>query len=154
MTDPLSAAASIIGIVVPALHATRLLFDDIQNIAEAPKAVASLEEDLRSVQLALQALKAVDSPDWEQLGQEVVDESKFTITTCTSACDQFKNDLRHWTKHSDNGKLSWRDRANVGFFKQQRIKSLSGKLQACKMTINTTVNIATLYALISFSMVL
>jgi hypothetical protein len=41
--------------------------------------------------------------------------------------------------------MSWRDRANVGFFKQQRIKSLSDQLQNCKMTVNAVVSIATLY---------
>jgi hypothetical protein len=106
MADPVGAATSIVGLSVPAWQATRLLLDDIQNIIDAPKAIASLEEDLRSVQLALQALKAVDSRVWEPLGQEVVDSSKFAITSCASACDQFKNDLRHWTKHSDGGKLS------------------------------------------------
>jgi hypothetical protein len=151
MADPLSAAASVVGIVVPALHATRLLLDDIQSIVEAPNAVASLEQDLRYVGLALQALKAIHSSDWELLGQEVVDESRHTISTCAKACDKFKNDLSQWTKHSDDGKLSWRDRANVGFFKQQRIKSLSEKLQACTVMINTTASIANLYALFSFS---
>lgn len=145
MTDPLSAAASVVGLAVPALHGTRLLLDDIQNIVDAPKAVASLKEDLLSVDLAIEALKAVQSSEWESLGQDVAKESKFAVTTCTTACDTFRNDLRRWTKHSENGKMSWRDRASVGFFKQHRIKSLSEQLQNCKITVNAAVSIATLY---------
>jgi len=145
MADPLSTAANIVGVAIPALRAMRLLLDDIQNIVDAPKAVASLKEDLRSLEVALETLKAVQSPDWESLGQEVVEESKLAISTCAKACDEFKNDLSRWTRHSNNGKFSWHDRANVGFFKQQRMKSLSRKLQTCQIMINTTVNIATLY---------
>lgn len=144
MAEPLSTAATVVGIAVPALHGTRLLLDDIQKIVDAPKAVATLKEDLRSVDMALEALKAVHRSEWESLGQEVVGESKFAITTCTKACDTFRNDLQRWTRHSDDGKLSWRDRANVGFFKQERIKSLSEQLQNCKITVNTTVSVATL----------
>jgi Fungal N-terminal domain of STAND proteins len=146
MADPLSAAASVVGIAVPALHGTRLLLDDIQNIVDAPKAVASLKEDLLSVDMAIEALKAVQSSEWESLGQDVVKESKFAVSTCATVCDTFRNDLQRWTKHSENGKISWRDRANVGFFKQQRIKSLSEQLQNCKITVNAAVGIATLYA--------
>ena len=34
MADPLSITASIVGIVGPALHATRLLLEDLQQLKE------------------------------------------------------------------------------------------------------------------------
>ena len=145
MADPLSTAANVVGVTVPALYCARLLLDDIQNIVDAPKAVATLKEDLRAVDMALEALKAVHNSELESLGQKVVEESKFAISTCAKACDTFRNDLQHWTRHSEDGKLAWRDRANVGFFKQQRIKSLCQQLQNCKITVGTTVSVATLY---------
>ena len=144
MADPLSVAASVVSLAIPALHGIRLL-RDIQNIIDAPKAVVGLKEDLLSVDMAIEALKALKSSEWESLGQDVAKESKYTISICTSACDMFRNDLQRWIKHSEDGKLSWRDRANVGFFQQQRIKSLSKQLQNCKITISVVVNIATLY---------
>jgi Fungal N-terminal domain of STAND proteins len=144
MADPLSAAASIVGLTVPALHGVRLLLDDIQNIVDAPKAVASLKEDLLSVDMAIEALKALQSSEWELLGQDVTKESKFAVSTCTLACDRFRNDLQRWTKHSEDGKMSWQDRANVGFFRQHKIKSLSEQLQNCKITVNGAVGMATL----------
>lgn len=146
MADPLSATASVVSIALPALHGMRLLLDDIQKIVDAPKAVATLKEDLRSVDTVLEALKVVDSSEWESLGQEVVDGSEFAISTCAKACDTFRNDLKSWTKHSKNGNLSWRDRANVGFLKQQRMKSLCEQLQNCKIVIGTTVSVATLHS--------
>jgi hypothetical protein len=147
MAEPLSVAASIVGVTVPALHGTRLLLDDLQGIFDAPKSVESLKKDLRSVDLALKSLQAVHDSEWKSLGGTVADESKVAISSCTRACDTFRADLQGWTRHSEEGKLSWQDRANVGFFKQRQIKSTSEQLQTCKLTINLVVGIATLYIL-------
>jgi hypothetical protein len=59
MAEPLSVAASIVGVTVPVLHGTRLLLDDLQEIIDVPKSVESLKEDLCSVDLALKSLQAV-----------------------------------------------------------------------------------------------
>ncbi len=144
MADPLSVAASIAGVSVPALHGTRLLLDDLQGIIDAPKSVESLKEDLRSVDMALKSLEAINDSEWKSLGGRVADEAKIAISTCTRTCDMFRADLKRWTRHSEEGKLSWQDRANVGFFKQRQIKSTSDQLQTCKLTINSVVGIATL----------
>jgi hypothetical protein len=145
MADPLSVAASIVGVAVPALHGTRLLLDDLQSIIDAPQSVESLKEDLRSVDMALQSLQAIGDPEWKSLGGTVANQSKVAISTCKRVCDKFRADLQHWTRHSGEGQLSWQDRANVGFFKQRRIKSTSEQLQNCKLTLNSVVSIATLY---------
>ncbi|KAK8093422.1 hypothetical protein PG997_000107 [Apiospora hydei] len=39
MADPLSVAASVVGITVPALHAIRLLLNDLQELRDAPSTV-------------------------------------------------------------------------------------------------------------------
>ena len=129
MADPLGIGAGVVGIIVPALHGTRLLLDDLRCIIDAPKAIETLKEDLCSVEMALTSLQAVKDVEWELLGNTVVEQSKATINTCTKACDMFRADLQRWTKHSDEGKLSWQDRANVGFFKQRRIKAISDQLK-------------------------
>ncbi len=49
MADPLSIGASVVGVIVPALHGMRLLLDDLEKIKDAPKAVKRLEADVRSV---------------------------------------------------------------------------------------------------------
>jgi hypothetical protein len=149
MTDPLSVAASVVGITVPALHGIRHLLDDLQSIIDAPKAVEALKEDLRSVDMALESLQAVKDPEWKSLGGAIVEQSKATISTCARACDMFHADLRRWIGHSGEGRLSWKDRANVGFFKQRRIKAISDQLQICKNSINSVVGIAILCVVLS-----
>ena len=145
MADPLSITAGVIGITSTALHGIRLLLDDLQNLKDAPKTVKRLLEDLRSVETALTALKAVDSREWGDLGEIIAEELKTTISTGTKACELFRVELERWTKHSQDGKLGelW-DRARVGFFKKSGIRAVSEQLQNCKNSINCTVGTANL----------
>lgn len=119
MADPLSIRAGVIVIIVPALHGSRLLLDDLRRIIDAPKALEMLKTHLSSVEMALTSLRAVNDVEWELLGDPVVKQSKAAIQSCTTACELFHTDLQRWTKHSDEKKLSWKDRANVGFLKQR-----------------------------------
>ena len=144
MGDPLSVAGAAIGIAVPVFHATRLLLDDVQNIVDAPKAIASLRDDLQSVDTAMKALKVIPAEQLESLGLEVVNESNSAITACDRSCEMFRADLQCWAKNLGGGKLRLRDRVNIGFFKKQRIVSLSGQLQNCKMTLSTAASVANL----------
>lgn len=144
MADPLSIAASVVGVAVPALHGTRLLLDELQKLKDAPKTVRRLEEDGHAVKLALTTLQSVEDREWQLLGTTIAMESKTMISTCTKACEQFRANLQHWTRHSEDGKLAMKDRANVGFLKQGQIKEMSEQLQNCKITINSIVSIAIL----------
>jgi hypothetical protein len=145
MSDPLSIAASVVGITVAALHGTRLLLDDLQQLKGAPKTVKRLVEDVHSVDTALKLVQGVDDREWELLGASLAELLKTTISSCEQACDLFRTDLQRWTRHSEDGKLAWKDRANVGFFKQAQIKAMSEQLSNCRLTITSVVSIANLY---------
>jgi len=144
MPDPLSITASVVGIVVPALHGTRLLLEDLQQLKDAPKTVKRLTDDVYSLYTTLELLRGVKDGDWKSLGQSVAEQSKATISSCTQACSLFRTDLQKWTRHSEDGKLTWLDRANVGFFKKDQAKAMSEQLQGCKLAINLIVGVATL----------
>ena len=142
--DGVSAAAAIVGLAVPAAHATRILIDDINNIVKAPEAITSLVQDLESLEKALAVLDAVPPADLDLLGPDVVTEIKSALELCKKGCEKFRGDLRRWTKHLDDGKLSWLEKVKVGFFKQKRIGALSSQLQNWKTTIGQVANVATL----------
>jgi hypothetical protein len=144
MADPLSITASIVGITVPALHGTRLLLHDLQQLKDAPKTIKRLTDDVHSVHSALQLLRGVEDGDWKSLGKSVAQQSEATISSCTQACNLFRADLQKWTRHSVDGKLARQDRANVGFFKKDQVKAMSEQLQSCKLAINLIVGVATL----------
>ncbi|KAF2132450.1 hypothetical protein P153DRAFT_421381 [Dothidotthia symphoricarpi CBS 119687] len=151
MSDPLSVAAGVVGLTVPALHGTRLLLDDLQKIKDAPEMVQRLKGDVGAIDLALASLRAVKEHEWESLGTTVAEDVKTTISTCTRACDAFRADLQHWTRHSAGGKLTLQDRTKVGFWKQAEIRTISEQLQNCKITVTSVVSIATLYSSIRHS---
>ncbi|KAF2709645.1 hypothetical protein K504DRAFT_491094 [Pleomassaria siparia CBS 279.74] len=146
MTDPLSIAAGVVGITVPALHGIRLLLEDLEQVRNAPKTVKRLLEDVQSVDTSLQLLQRIEEREWDHLGASVADGSKTTISSCTQACYLFRTNLQRWTRHSEDGKLAWQDRTSVGFFKKGQIKAMSEQLQNCKLSINSVVGIATLYS--------
>lgn len=145
MADPLSIAASMVGVTVPALEGTRLLINILDQIKDAPKTVTRLSEDVRSVDTALSLLQGVEDQDWKSLGITVAEKSKTAISNYQKACDLFTADLRQWTRHSEDGRLTWQDRANIGFWKKAQVKAMSDQLQNCKLSINSVVSIAILY---------
>jgi len=79
MADPLSITASAVGIIVPALHGTRLLLEDLQQLKDAPKTVKRLVED---VDTALKLLQSVEEREWGLLGAGIAEQSETTINSC------------------------------------------------------------------------
>lgn len=144
--EALGVAASVVGVVGPALHGVRLLVDDIQKIADAPEVVASLKNELLAVGTALESLKAVSDSQWKSLGDTVVAQAETAMTSCALSCDKLRTALGRWTRHSDDrsGKLSWRDRATIGFFKESQLKSMTEQVEKCKTTLTWVASVATL----------
>ncbi|KAK4148825.1 hypothetical protein C8A00DRAFT_19405 [Chaetomidium leptoderma] len=142
--DPLSVTAAVVGITAPAAHCIHLLLGGLQKIVDAPETLKSLKNDLLSVDQALTSLQAISDQQWKALGEMVVIQPKTATTSCKESCDRFRIALSRWTRHSEDGKLSLRDRAMVGFIKQGYVKSMTEQLQYCKLTLASIVSIATL----------
>lgn len=144
MADPLSITTGVVGIVVPALHAARLLIDDLHNISEAPATVETLCQDVGFLEATLASLETVTPPQWAALGPSVVEQSKNAITSCTKSCTEFRTDLQRWTRHSVKGDISWRDRTSLGLFRQNQIKAMSEQLQKYRTTLDLLISTAIL----------
>ncbi|KAK5733335.1 hypothetical protein LTR17_009824 [Elasticomyces elasticus] len=139
MSDPLSTAAALVGIIVPALHGIKLLVEDVSKVRDAPETVKGLKRDLQSLSSSLEVLKAIGETQWKMLGTQVSQLSKETVSDCTAACGAFQKDLKRWTIRSREGKMSWRDRNNIGFFKEHRVKAMSKQLQSWKRSLGSVV---------------
>lgn len=145
MADPLGVSASVAGLVALALHGARMLIEDVNKIIDAPKSLEDLQSDLTLVKASLESLDGIDESQLRLLGEQVYNQSMIAIQNCNSVCDGLRADLRRWTKSSgDGGKLSWRDRANIGFFKEHRIMAMAKQLQSCKLTLNSVIGTVTL----------
>ncbi|KAF1820030.1 uncharacterized protein K489DRAFT_362685 [Dissoconium aciculare CBS 342.82] len=146
MADPLSVAAGVVGLVVPAVHGLKLLKADLDRIVDAPAAVARLRDDVASLDGSLAQFKDIDQSLWASLGPAVLRQSATALQSCESVCDTIRGDLHRWTKRSTGGSLSWRDRVNVGFFKEQQLKAYASQLQTQKLTFTMVVGTANLYS--------
>jgi hypothetical protein len=144
MADPLSIAASIVGIAVPALRGVRLLLDGLEKLSDAPMTVENLKGEVLLVEAAIDSLSAITEAQWQALGTSIFDKSKTTLISCQESCEKFAADLLGWTRHSGGGKLSWRDRALVGFFKQNRIEAMAVQLHRYQGSLNLVAGMATL----------
>ena len=94
MADPLSITASAVGVITPALHGTRLLLEDLQQLKDTPKTVKRLVEDMHSVDTALKLLQSVEEREWGLLGVGIAEQSATTISSCTQASGLFRADLQ------------------------------------------------------------
>jgi hypothetical protein len=145
MAEAIGVVSGIVGIVDVALHIIRKVVDDVRNIHDAPDVLKGLQSDLSLADRALDSLRDIDDSQWEFLGEVVVGHAKATITSCSEACSAFGADLQKWTKRSTDGKMSWRDRGNIGFFRQNQIKSMSQQLQNCHAMVTSLASTATLW---------
>jgi hypothetical protein len=144
MTDPLSVAAGVTGLVAFALEGVRLLAKDVNGIKEAPRSLENLRSDLASVGSSLECLENIDESQLRLLGDQIYDQSTAAIESCKSTCFDFHDDLQSWIKGPRDGKLSWRDRTKIGVFKERQIEAMSRKLQNCKLTLNSVTVTANL----------
>lgn len=142
MAEAVATAAAVVGLVVPTLHGIRILADDLRGIVNAPKVVQRLTDELELVSLSLECLKTVEDAQWEALGAEVVKQSETSLATCTRVCDEVRSDMNRWTRRTREHKWSWRERANIGFFKEKRIIAILEQLQSCKISLNTVASTA------------
>lgn len=147
MPEPvLSTASAIVGLVVPALHITRILRDDVKGIKDAPQEIKDLGVDVNSHAGCLELLQSVQQPEWDKLGADAANKTQKAVRSCEDACAGFHTQLSEWTKHSGpDGKLSRRDRFQIGFFEKEQIKRLQRQLQSGKASLNNTIALAGLY---------
>jgi hypothetical protein len=146
--EPLGVTANILGVVVPAVQAVRLLIDDIQRISDAPAAITSLRAELVTSHDILDSLRRTEELPWNSLGETIMAQSMSANTSYEESCKRLRAALNRWTRHSDDasGRLTFLDRTNVGFFKQSQLKTMTAAVEKCKTTLTLVVNVGTLYA--------
>ncbi|KAJ4243695.1 hypothetical protein NW762_014749 [Fusarium torreyae] len=144
--DPLSITAAVLGIAAPTVQSIQHLRHNIQAISDAPDDIASLGEDLLTIEQAITSIQEVSEPQWLTLGESVIAQYKTGINLCRKSCTRFQAAIEHWTRHGEAVKLSWRDRTAIGLFKQDQIKYTSSQLQNCKLTLPSVIGIANFHS--------
>ncbi|RGP62527.1 ATP-nad kinase [Fusarium longipes] len=137
------AAASIIGIVAPALHATRVIVDDIKAIKNAPRDLADLLESLELVQAAFRSVESVDKVVWEDLDAVILQLVQGTMKRAGDILETAEGKLK---KYKEKKRISMTDRGILGFWLKTDLKDISNQLQTCQGSITSLACIATLHS--------
>lgn len=144
MADPFSIAAGVVSVTAPALQAISLFFSALDRIQKAPPTIRTLSDNVRKTEGTIRMVERIEEETWALLGAEVAEYSKMMVGQCGQACELVRRNIEHCTRHSADGRMSWRDRTKIGLLKPNLIKALSAQVEYCQLAVNSTVSIATL----------
>ncbi|KAJ6017674.1 hypothetical protein N7451_001053 [Penicillium sp. IBT 35674x] len=144
--DPFSLAVGTLGIVGAAVQSITALIHEVNSIRDAPGVIAGLRDELVAVEAILLVLdNAHKNSQLEHLTPGVRTALGLAVTRCAKACDEFRNKIVRWTKHSGDKLHAW-DRVRVGLFAERIVEPLCERLNRYKSTLNIAVSTATLLA--------
>ncbi|WXC67337.1 hypothetical protein SNK03_013122 [Fusarium graminearum] len=141
MADPLSIAASIVGIIAATFEGIGLLSSAINNIRHAPESLRSIQSELAQLKPLLARLDFAISETPAEL--VLSPEIKLALENCNRACTDFSVFLTHWTRHSNGDKSSFFDNAKIGVLRQRRIRLLNDQLSQSIKILSVTLDTAT-----------
>ena len=116
-----------------ALRSIKELYNILESIRTAPQAIKAIQQELDLVRGPLEFLKSALCTR-SAAGAHIV-AFKTAVGSYADDCDQLRQDLKSWTRHSSKDKTSFRDRMRVGFLSQGKIDAFITRLQENKQTI-------------------
>lgn len=147
MTDPLSITAGVIAVVTLAYDSGKTLYEFINGILEAPKALKDMNGDLAAIQKVLNSLKVEleGTPDATLSAglKKFLNDIKPSLEGCTEACDEFKAKLVKVTSHSTEAHTSKRDRIKLQF-QDKEISAFKYRMASYKATLSIALEYASL----------
>jgi hypothetical protein len=148
MADGLSIAASVIAVAGLAYSSSKMLYQFIADIHDAPKTFLDLNTDIEALYKTIYSLK-----------QELNDQDKATALSdaqksnlreiepslegCRDACNEFKGKLDKLMSHSKGDYTSIRDRVKLQF-KDKEIAAFRMRLGSYKSTLAIALEFSSL----------
>ncbi|KAF8850695.1 hypothetical protein BDZ45DRAFT_731398 [Acephala macrosclerotiorum] len=145
--EGVAAASAVIGIVVAALHGARVLYEDFEKVVHVDKTLLPIRNDLKALVDVLSSLSVfVNDENTPQVALLVLKQNSVELASdnCQKVCTAFQAKLDEWTKHSNDGKISWRDKIKPGFFGEAEIHEFRTQLLASKGTFMIGLQMATI----------
>jgi hypothetical protein len=142
--DPLSITAATIGISGAAITSIISIRNTISNIQDAEEVVGDVCTQLANIQKPLDSLKELRISDTSTLtaSKEALAKSGVAeaVNNCGKACAAFDKKLQKWTKHSPEGKLSFRDKVTVGVWNKERVLTFKTRVETCQLSVQFAVS--------------
>lgn len=146
--EPLSVTASVIAVATLAAQSTKVVYQAIDSLVEAPQAIAHSKTLLAGTQTALDSLTGTLTTTQDpqaRLGSVLQAlELEQTLRSTQQLCEKFGATIAQYTSHSTDGRFSSRDRISVGFHKSQ-IDQFNQQVGDCQKTLSLVVGTITLY---------
>jgi hypothetical protein len=134
MMDPLSITASVVAVAGLAYSSSKVLYDLISTIRDAPLVFQDLNQDVTTLSHILDALRTNLSDRNATRGEAqlaYLAATEQTLLGCDLACRAFKDKVDSLTVRSKDGKRSFRDGLKLKFqgksIEDFRIKIISWK---------------------------
>jgi ABC-type transport system involved in cytochrome bd biosynthesis fused ATPase/permease subunit len=148
MADPLSITASVIAVTTLAYTSSKMLYQTISGIQDAPEALAHLKTDVETLCDTIHSLQqGFEGKDADAALSESqksnLREIKPTLEACHNACNAFKAKVDKLTHRSTEGHVSWRDRLKIQF-QEKEVTAFQARLGSYKSTLAIAVEFATL----------
>jgi hypothetical protein len=142
--DPLSITAAIIGISSASITSIVSVRKTINNIKDAEDVVGNIRTQLEGIQRPLDSLEELRISDTgsltaskNALARSGVAEA---VNDCGKACAAFDKNLQKWTKHSPEGKLSFRDKVTVGVWNKEEVLTFKTRAETCQLSVQFAVS--------------
>ena len=143
MSDPLSVASALIGIVTATVQASKALYDTVQSFKNHPRKVRQLKEELEALNLVLQSLRTLVDHDASTLTV-----LELPLKRCQQACLDFRTIILKCCAHSGGSRTSFRDWATLRYMDSD-IAEFTNMLAGYKSTIAIALGDANLLVLTS-----
>ena len=148
MTDHLSVSASFIAVVTVAYSNSKLLFEIVKGIRDAPKSFQDLSTDLDALQKMLSSLGAeLDSGGqgrpFSAVQVSCLEHLATPLSACSDACSEFKLKLDGVVCHSSGRHTSFRDRPKLQL-QDKEITAFRFRLTSYKLTVSNALEFASL----------
>lgn len=148
MAEPLSIVASVISVAELAYASSKLLYQTISGIHDAPEILVHLKTDvevlydtIHSLQLRLE-VRNFDT-DLSEAQKSNLREMKPALDACRIACDTFQAKIQRLSRHSADGHVSLRDRFKIQF-QQKEIMAFQARLSSYKSTFAIALEFSSL----------
>ncbi|KAM0323134.1 hypothetical protein ACHAQA_008984 [Verticillium albo-atrum] len=137
MMDGVSAAASVIGIVVATVQSLQALSRTIDGIKSAPGEVRAVQHDLEALTSVFHQLdRHLRTVGTHQTDNTLLPTIQAATDSCRVTCDEFQTLLKHWQRRSTQDRMFWLDRWHIGLFGATRTKAFKERLVDHKGTLS------------------
>ncbi|RAO74323.1 uncharacterized protein BHQ10_010335 [Talaromyces amestolkiae] len=141
--DPFNITVGALGITGFALSSIDSLRDLIGSLADAEEVVQDIASTLEAIQRPLTTLEQLTISDHAIYAEAKSDLENTgvveAVNRCGQACADFTRRLQQWIKHSNNSKLSLRDRLSVGLWNREKIRTFRTQIQSCQAIVQFAI---------------